>query len=248
MGPFHSAKSETFGTHVLITLNRPERRNAIDRPMVSELHAICTELEEDPRIMLITGSGPVFGAGADLQEMRERRNVDALAAINSSLFDRIAALPLPTIALVNGPAIGAGAELAYACDFRLAAPEARFSNPEVTLGIMPAAGACWRLRELVGLSIAREVLLAGKVLDADQALNSGLVNSVVGADSLLSAGRELAERLGRATSLALRLTKLSLGMQGREHRRFDDVAQAVLFETPEKYERITQFLERRGQG
>lgn len=233
---------------VTVTLCRPEVRNAIDAAMVSELHAVCDRLERWPELLVLTGEGSTFAAGADLREMRERGREDALRGINSGLFERIAALPMPTVAALNGPAIGGGAELAYACDFRIATPPVVFANPEVALGIMPAAGACWRLRELVGTSVARQVLLAGRRLGADEALGTGLVDEVVAPEELLPAAARLVERLGRATPLALRLTKLALAAPDGAHPRFDDVAQAVLFETSEKRERMTAFLERKGRA
>ncbi|MEV6034218.1 enoyl-CoA hydratase/isomerase family protein [Nonomuraea sp. NPDC052116] len=154
-----TVKIEDGPDRMLVRLDRPQVRNAIDAAMVTDLHAVCAELERRPRILVLTGSDGIFAAGADIRELRERRREDALAGINSGLFDRIARLPMPTIAAVDGPALGGGAELAYACDFRLATPRARFGNPEAGLGIMAAAGACWRLRELVGEPLAKEILL-----------------------------------------------------------------------------------------
>jgi enoyl-CoA hydratase len=232
---------------VLARLDRPATRNAIDRSTVEELHALCASLEAAPRVLVVTGSGGMFASGADLRELRERRRDDALAGINSSIFDRIRRLPMPTIAAVGGPALGGGAELAYACDFRIATPAARFGNPETSLGILAAAGGCWRLRELVGEPLANEMLLAGRVLSAEEALAARLVGSVVEEDRLLPAAEELVDRIGRGAPLALRLTKLALRMPRDAHPAFDDVAQAVLFETEEKVDRIAAFLEKRAR-
>jgi enoyl-CoA hydratase len=220
-------------------------RNAIDAAMVADLHTVCAELERHPRVLVLTGGGGVFAAGADIRELRERNREDALAGINSGLFDRIARLPMPTIAAIDGPALGGGAELAYACDFRVATSRARFGNPETGLGIMAAAGACWRLRELVGEPLAKEVLLAGRILTADEARHAGLVNELVPEEQLLAAADRLADRILKSAPLALRLTKLALAAPPGAHPRFDDVAQAVLFETEEKRRRMTAFLERR---
>jgi enoyl-CoA hydratase len=232
---------------LLVRLNRPDVRNAIDLATVGELHAVCDRLEHDPCVLVLTGAGGIFASGADLRELRERTRHDALAGINSSLFDRVRRLPMPTIAAIDGPALGGGAELAYACDFRIATPTARFANPEASLGILAAAGACWRLRELVGEPLANEMLMAGKVLDAGEALAARLVNSVVPADELMAAADSLVERIGRSDPTALRLTKLALRMPAASHPEFDNVAQAVLFERPEAHERITNFLERRSR-
>ncbi|WP_203935726.1 enoyl-CoA hydratase/isomerase family protein [Planosporangium mesophilum] len=238
-------KVEDGPDRVLVRLDRPQVRNAIDAAMVADLHEVCADLERQPRILVITGADGIFAGGADIRELRERRREDALAGINSGLFDRIAKLPMPTIAAVDGPALGGGAELAYACDFRIATPRARFGNPEAGLGIMAAAGACWRLRELVGEPLAKEILLAGRMVSAEEALAVRLVNELVAEDELLAAADGLVSRIARNAPLALRLTKLALAAPPGAHPRFDDVAQAVLFETEDKYERMTAFLERR---
>jgi enoyl-CoA hydratase len=225
---------------VVVTLRRPEARNAINAAMVAELHEVCASLEERPRLLLLTGDGGTFAAGADIGELRQRGREQALQGINSRLFERIARLPLPTVAAVDGYALGGGAELAYACDIRLASPAAVFGNPEPGLGILAAAGACWRLRELVGASVAKQVLLAGRRLDADDALRLGLVAEVVPADDLLKRGHALLDRMARSGQLALRLTKLVT--DGGGHPLTDDLAQAILFESEEKRDRMDAFL------
>jgi enoyl-CoA hydratase len=229
----------------VVTLDRPEQRNAIDQGMVSSLHIVCDSLERDPAPLIITGGPDIFAAGADISQLRDRRHTDALAGINSGIFDRIARLPLPTVAAVAGPAIGGGAELAYACDFRIATTTARFGNPEAQLGILAAAGACWRLQELVGEPLAKEILLLGRVLDAQQALAVHLVTDVVESETLIAAAHAAVDRLLKSSVAALRLTKLALRMPREAHPVFDNVAQAVLFETPEKYERMDAFLQRK---
>ena len=227
----------------VVVLRRPEARNAINAAMIEELHAVCADLERRPRLLLLTGDGGAFAAGADIGELRERGRDEALSGINSRLFDRIARLPLPTVAAVDGYALGGGAELAYACDIRLASPAARFGNPEPGLGILAAAGACWRLGELVGRSVAKQVLLGGRVLDADEAERFGLVAEVVPAGDLIDHAHRLLDRMARNSPLALRLTKLVLDADG-PHPMADDLAQAVLFETDDKRDRMTRFLER----
>jgi enoyl-CoA hydratase/carnithine racemase len=226
---------------VVVTLHRPEARNAINAAMIRELHEVCAGLEERPRLLLLTGEGGTFAAGADIGELRERGREQALQGINSRLFDRIARLPLPTMAAVDGYALGGGAELAYACDVRLASPTASFGNPEPGLGILAAAGACWRLRELVGASVAKQVLLAGRRLDAEDAYRLGLVAEVVPADELLKRAHGLLDRMARSGALALRLTKLVADAPGG-HPLTDDLAQAILFESQDKRTRMDAFL------
>ncbi len=240
-------KFSRLSDRAVVTLDRPEQRNAIDQEMVSSLHTVCDSLERDPVPLIITGGPEIFAAGADISQLRNRRHTDALAGINSGIFDRIARLSLPTVAAVAGPAIGGGAELAYACDFRIATTTARFGNPEAQLGILAAAGACWRLQELVGEPLAKEILLLGKVLDAQQALAVHLVTDVVESETLLQAAHAAVDRLLKSSVTALRLTKLALRMPREAHPVFDNVAQAVLFETPEKYERMDAFLQRKNR-
>ena len=226
---------------VVVTLRRPEARNAINAAMVRELHDVCSVLEDRPRLLLLTEDGGTFAAGADIAELRERGREQALQGINSRLFDRIARLPMPTVAAVDGYALGGGAELAYACDVRLASPSAVFGNPEPGLGILAAAGACWRLRELVGASVAKQVLLAGRRLGADDAFRVGLVAEVVRSEDLLTRAHALLDRMGRTGALALRLTKLVTDAPGG-HPLADDLAQAILFESDDKRTRMDAFL------
>ncbi|GAA1954039.1 enoyl-CoA hydratase/isomerase family protein [Nocardioides panacihumi] len=243
--PTASLAVEESADRVVVRLDRPDVRNAIDQQMVTELHEVCATLEADPRILLLTGSGGTFAAGADIGQLRERRRDDALRGINSGLFDRIRRLPMPTIALVEGYALGGGAELAYACDFRIGTPTTRIGNPEPGLGILAAAGGTWRLVELVGEPVAKEILLAGRVLDADEAHALRLLNEVVEPDDLLAAGHRWADRIARQAPLAVRLTKTVFHAPREAHPVIDDIAQAVLFETTDKHERMTAFLERR---
>lgn len=224
-------------------LDRPQVRNAIDLGLVGELHDLCALLEAVPRPLILTGAGGAFAGGADIAQLRDRTRDDALAGINSRLFERVARLPQPTIAVVNGAAIGGGAELAYACDIRLASPTASFSSPEPELGIAAAAGASWRLAELIGMSVAKQVLLAGYRLDADAALRHGLVAEVLPEEDAVDRAHALVDGILARAPLAVRLTKLIV--DAREvHPLADDLTQAILFETDDKRERMSAFLDR----
>jgi enoyl-CoA hydratase len=233
---------EELTDRVVVTLNREKQRNAIDSEMIGELHELCALVEQDPKIVILTGAGEHFAGGADINQLRARTRDDALRGINRNMFDRIAALPLPTIAAVRGYALGGGAELSYACDIRVASPTAVFGNPEPGLGIMAAAGASYRLPTLVGVSVAKQVLLGGRTLDAEVALRCGLVLDVV--DEPLAAVHSLADRIAKQAPLALKLTKKILDAPG-SHPWADDIAQAVLFETEDKQRRMTAFLEKK---
>jgi len=232
---------------VEVRLNRPEKRNAINKQMVDELNALLDDLEANPtRVLILTGGEDgVFAAGADIAELYERRRDDALAAINLSLFERIRRYPLPTIAAVDGHALGGGAELAYACDLRVASDRAAFGQPETRLGIMAAAGGCYRLAQLVGESLATEMLFTGRRLRGEDALAAGLVSRVVVASELLATARELTDEIVKSSPLALRLTKLALHAPSTAHPAVDILSQALLFEDDEKMTRMREFLERR---
>ncbi|WP_214104742.1 enoyl-CoA hydratase/isomerase family protein [Acrocarpospora catenulata] len=237
--------AEDRGDHLRVTLNRPHVRNAVNLEVVEALHQVCADLERAPRVLVLGGRDGIFAAGADIAELRERRRDDALQGINSGLFDRIARLPMPTVAVVDGPAIGGGAELAYACDLRIGTPRARFGNPEVSLGIIAAAGACWRLAELVGEPMAKEMLLAGRMLSAQEALDCRLITRLVAEEGLVDAVEALVRQLGRADPLALRLTKAAVHSPRAAHPMVDNALQAILFETESKHQRMTAFLEKK---
>jgi enoyl-CoA hydratase len=239
---------EDRGDHLRVTLDRPEVRNAINLELVEALHEVCAQLEQEPRILVLAGGQGVFAAGADIAELLERNRHDALRGINSSLFDRIARLPMPTIAVVNGAAIGGGAELAYACDFRIGTSRASFGNPEVSLGIIAAAGACWRLVELLGEPLAKEILLAGRVLGAEEALDVHLLTKLAEEDVLDHEVDRFVQRIGRGDPLALRLTKVAVHTGRDAHPVMDNVVQAILFETESKRQRMTAFLEKKDQS
>jgi enoyl-CoA hydratase len=228
---------------VVATLNRPEVRNAIDQDLVDRLHALCAELETSPRILILTGAGGVFASGADIRQMLQRRAADARAGINTRVFQRIRALPMPVIAAIDGYALGGGAELAFAADLRLGTPATKIGNPETGLGIIAAAGATWRLPELVGEARAAELLYTGRILHADEASAWGLLSAVFPAGELMDAAHALADRIAVNDPLAVRHTKTAL--RSRDHPAIDLELQAELFESPEKTRRMTAFLERR---
>lgn len=230
---------------VEIVLDWAAERNAIDSRMVTELHSVCEMLERNPRPAIITGgSDGVFAAGADIGQLRDRGTADALAGINVMLFNRIHALPMPTIAAVDGYALGGGAELSYACDLRIATPRTVFGQPEPQLGIIAGAGATYRLVRLVGESVAKQLLLAGARLSAERAFNLGLVHAVVEPPQLLEAAHQLAADMRRSSALALRMTKLAVDAGSDAHPQIELAIQALLFEDDEKYSRMDAFLNR----
>lgn len=230
---------------VVATLDRPEARNAIDQATIDVLHALCAELEAEPRVLILTGAGGVFASGADIGQLRERGADDASAGINTHAFRRVAALPMPVIAAVDGYALGGGAELAYAADLRIGTPEVRIGNPEPGLGIIAAAGATWRLPQLVGDARAAELLLTGRILSGAEALEWGLLSALYPADGLLDAAHALADRIAGLDPLAVRHTKTALRAPADTHPAIELELQAELFESPEKHRRMTAFLDRK---
>lgn len=232
---------------VVATLDRPEKRNAIDQAMIDELHELCAELEAEPRILILTGADGVFASGADIAELRERRADDARKGINAHAFVRVAELPMPVIAALDGYALGGGAELAYAADLRLGTPALKIGNPETGLGILAAAGASWRLREIVGDARAMELLLTGRTVGAEEALAIGLISAVHPPEELLLAAHALADRIARNDRAATIATKRVFRAPRAAHPAVDLEEQAALFESPEKFRRMTEFLERRAK-
>lgn len=238
---------ESHDDRVVATLSRPEVRNAIDQAMVDGLHDLCAELEDRPRTLILIGSGGVFASGADISQLRDRRADDARRGINTWAFQRVRALPMPVIAAVDGYALGGGAELAYAADLRIGTPRVKIGNPETGLGIIAAAGATWRLPQIVGEARAAELLLTGRILDAGEALAWGLLSSLHDPDDLLAAAHRLADRIAANDPLATRRTKTALSAAPDAHPELELELQAELFESPEKERRMTAFLERRAR-
>ena len=235
-----------------LTINRPEVRNALDRDTVREITSALDDLRhrDDAGAVIVTGAGDqVFVAGADIRQLRERRRADALMAINASLFATIERFEKPTIAAVNGHALGGGCELALACDLRIAAEHARFGQPEVGLGIIPAAGATQRLPRLIGLGRAKQLVLTGDPIDAHTALTWGLVNAIAPTVELLSAAHAMAKRILDRGPLAVRLAKMALNVSARVDLDsgvlMETLAQAICFESEDKVEGTTAFLEKR---
>ncbi|MDE0960962.1 MAG: enoyl-CoA hydratase-related protein [Planctomycetota bacterium] len=235
---------------VILTLNRPQKKNALDQQMVDALHQAMETLESDPtiRCLIVRGAGDAFVAGADIAQLRERRAADAHEGVNQKIFRRIAEFPAPTIAAVHGWALGGGCELAIACDLRVCSEDARFGQPEVALGIIPAAGGTHRLARLIGLGHARELIFTGRIIDAEEALRLGLVNRVASPELWLQEAKKLARKICKNASGAVRLAKSAVNqaadLDETQRDQLECRYQAICFESPEKMERMTAFLEK----
>jgi len=241
-------RTERRGDIFLLGLNRPGKYNALDQAMVDQIDAALTEARRAPCVLIVYSTTPgIFAAGADIAEMVDRDADAALRGINAGLFDRLEAHRWPSIAVVDGPAYGGGCELILACDLRIASPNARFAQPEPALGIVAGAGANWRLPQTAGLQTARRMLYVGDVLGAEQALAAGLVDAIHPAESLLDEAISLANRVASRSWQALEMTKLALRSNRPATTAFDMVAQAALFESEDKRQRMTAFLEDRAE-
>lgn len=238
----------------LVTLNAPEKRNAIDFEMVQSMHHHLDVLEkrEDLAAVVLTGAGDkAFAAGADIAQLRERKAHDALRAINSALFKRVEDFRVPVIAAIKGYALGGGCELAIACDLRVVGTSAKLGQPEVSLGIIPAAGGTYRLPRLIGLGLARELIYTGRIVDAAYAERIGLVNRVVADDVVVDAALELAAEIAKNGRSAVRMAKAAMNALARPAEgiasAFESIAQAMLFDSDDKHARMDAFLARRAK-
>jgi enoyl-CoA hydratase len=236
-----------------ITINRPDKRNALNIKTREEGAALLDELRNDPSIgvVVITGAGDkAFIAGADIAEFAGRTAMmqrDVMTA--RSLFTALDTFPKPIIAMINGYCLGGGCELALACDIRVASETASFGQPEINLGIIPGGGGTQRLTRLVGEGKAMELILTGEIIDAKSAYAIGLVNHVFPADQLQARTMEIANRIAEKSPIALSLAKEAVKLASRSSideglRREVDLF-ALCFSTEDKNEGVSAFLEKR---
>lgn len=216
----------------ILQLNRPESANAYNAELLEGLLTTLKEIKSQPelRALMICSAGErSFCAGADRYELRERRLNDGIELLSRSVFDELAAIPIPTVACINGAAIGGGLELALACDIRVCSQNALFALPELSLCLTPAAGGMRRLPAIVGLGRAKEMILFQRRIDAIQAFRWGLV-TYQGAD-FHSHAMTLAEQVALLDPMALRLAKTMLNATTHPMQlEFEAFAQAVLYE------------------
>ncbi len=252
MTTFRNIRLDISENIATLTVDRPAVKNALDRETVNECHAALEALEANTEagVLIVTGGGEsAFVSGADINDIRGRNTADGLSAISSSLFARIERFPRPTIAAINGYALGGGCELALACDIRVAADSAKFGQPELGLGIIPAAGATQRLPRVVGLGWAKHLVLTGEIIDAKQALEIGLVTAIMPASQLKVRARELAKRILKQGPLAARLAKLALNASASVNLEsgllIETLAQAICYDSADKQEGTAAFLEKR---
>jgi methylglutaconyl-CoA hydratase len=252
--PFHTLKLTLDGALATITLDRPEKRNAISTEMIEDLLAALDEVEAGPaRVVILTGAGKAFCSGMDLDGLRAIASQSAEQHLEDSrrmakMFYRLYSFPKPLIAAVNGPAIAGGCGLATLADFTLAAPEAKFGYTEARIGFIPAIVSVF-LRRQIGDKRARDLLLSARIFDAAEAFSFGLVSEIVPAERLLESARELAARLLTLSPTSLARTKrLLVRSQEDEIRRDLESAvhqNAAIRSTADFREGLAAFLEKR---
>ena len=237
----------------IITIDRPEALNALNNALLSELKDMFTELRDDEavRAVILTGAGKAFVAGADIAAMNAMTPIEGreMMVLGHSLMDLIEDMEKPVIAAVNGFALGGGCELSMACDIRIASEKAKFGQPETGLGIIPGFGGTQRLPRLVGKAMAKYLLFTSDVIGADRALEIGLVEFVVPAESLMEEAEKIARKIMANGPIAVGLVKKAVNkgydLPIREATSLEIELETVAFATEDKTEGMTAFQEKR---
>jgi enoyl-CoA hydratase len=249
-----SIQTERRDAVAVITLDRPDALNAMSPEMLDELEAALLRIDGDPgqRAIVLTGAGEkAFCAGADIGHMRRATPQEARAfgLRGQGIADLIETLGTPVVAAINGFALGGGCELALACDVRLAADSARLGQPEVTLGIIPGWGGTQRLARATSIGFAKDLILSGRLVKADEALRAGLVSQLHPREELLDAAvalaGQIASRPAGAVGAANRLCNLALGGESPSPYARELDGFALLFGTPDQQEGMDAFIEKR---
>ncbi len=252
MKDFANILYEVQGPMALITINRADKHNAISLDTLSELQAAVGMAAADDvvRVITITGAGgKAFASGSDLTEVLHRDFRQALEPIVQGLAEQLERTPKPTIAAIEGICMGGGLEIALGCDLRIATPGSRFATPEGKLGIIPGGGATARLPRIVGRGWGMEMLLMGDPIDAERALQIGLITRIVESDELLAEARRMADHLAGFAPFVPRTMKamVHFGMEASlaGALMLEKYAQGALVQTEDKVEGITAFLDKR---
>jgi enoyl-CoA hydratase len=244
---------EQRGRVAVVTMNRPEKRNALDGQMRCAFLGIMDRVRRDmnTRAVVVTGAGDkAFIAGADISEFEGRSPVDQYRVMRlPTVFDAVERCPKPVIAAVNGFCLGGGMELALACDIRIASIQAKFGQPEVNLGIIPGGGGTQRLPRIIGLGHALRLILTGEMISADDALKLGLVEEVVPPDVLIdravTIGELIASKSPVAVAAAKEATRAAISLPLEEGLRLETALFQLCFSSEDKAEGVRAFLEKR---
>ncbi|MDR3601206.1 MAG: short-chain-enoyl-CoA hydratase [Desulfosporosinus sp.] len=245
---------EKNGAVAVLTINRPKALNALNSDTLSELSTVLDELGRDSsvKVVILTGSGEkAFIAGADISQMKDFSPMEGrrFAQLGHATFRKLELLPQPVIAAVNGFALGGGCELAMACDIRLASENAKFGQPEVTLGLTAGFGGTQRLPRLVGTGLASELLFTGDVIDVQEAYRIGLVNHVYPLATLMEETLKLAKRMAGRAPVAVQLSKSAIqrgsNMDLDSAQAYEAEVFGLTFSTKDQIEGCTAFVEKR---
>ncbi len=252
---YENILTEKRGAVGLITLNRPKALNALSSPLMAELAQALDGFEAEDEIgaIVLTGNEKAFAAGADIKEMQDKSYMDVyLSDFITAGWERIVTCRKPVVAAVAGYALGGGCELAMMCDFIIAADNAKFGQPEVTLGIMPGAGGTQRLTRFVGKSKAMELCLTGRMMDAQEAERAGLVSRVVPAADLLDDAVTTAQKIAQLSRPVVMMIKESVNRAYEttlaEGVRFERRLFHSVFATDDQKEGMSAFVEKRKPG
>ncbi|MBO1003186.1 enoyl-CoA hydratase-related protein [Pseudogracilibacillus auburnensis] len=243
----------TTEQHIAIVyINRPDVRNALNQKTWEELEMAMDYVTNDDQIRacIITGSGDkAFVAGADVSWLNNRTPNDMFKISAQTVCNKISQCLKPVIAAINGFALGGGCEIALACDIRYSSENAKLGQPEINLGIIPAAGGTQRLARLVGMGMAKELIFTGKLISAEEALRIGLVDKVVKHEELMDKAKELAEEIVSKPPLAVQMAKraINIGVSTDLNTglSYELAAQSILYGTEDKAEGTSAFLEKR---
>ncbi len=243
--------TEKRGKVGLVTLNRPQVRNALNRQLLRELMDALEEFDKDESVgaMVVSGDEKAFAAGADIKEMADNSAAQMKKSDFARSFARIMDIQKPVIAAVSGWALGGGMEIALSCDMIIASESAKFGQPEITIGVIPGAGGTQRLTHALGKAIAMEVILNNRILSAVEALEFGLVNRVVEVEQYLDEAVKLAEEIAGRAPLAVRAAKKMIN-EAYERRLSDGLSEEReefynLFATEDQKEGMRAFIEKR---
>lgn len=237
----------------VLSIDRPNELNALNSKVLDELNMAIEDisLDDDIHVLIISGEGRAFVAGADIEEMKSKNSLEAREFANKglNLFRKIELMEKPVIAAVNGFALGGGCELAMCCDIRIASEKAKFGQPEVGLGITPGFGGTQRLSRLVGLGKAKELIFTADIIKADEALRIGLVNKVVDPAELMNESIKLANKIASKGQLAVRYSKTAINRGFETDLETGMVIEKELFSlcfaTEDQKEAMSAFLEKR---
>ena len=244
---------EQSGRTAILTINRPDKLNALNEAVRTQFLAALEEIETDDSVgvVVVTGAGEkAFIAGADIGEFEGRSPFDQRHAMRSPrIFDILSSFPKPVIAMINGFCLGGGCELSMSCDIRVASDRARFGQPEINLGLIPGGGGTQRLPRLVGLGHAMRLTLTGDMIGADEARAIGLVDLVFPADELREKTLELAEKIASRSPLTLRVAKEAVRASQKlpieDGIAYERDLFCLCFSSEDKKEGVAAFLEKR---